>query len=347
MSTILNNELKKILREHYNISNITKARQLAKYDTVNKYYDFLNSKYKNEQKLNNLNEQTKEEIKQKQLKVALSIQLDQLEQRRLYNVQQIYIKRQVEEALIKRNELEQEKRKQKQEQDELHKLEQEKQKQEEEIKLEQERLKQDELIKLENKRNKNRNKKNRQKQNKLKRANLTTSNINNVVNDGLINSNDIETINNINDIKTTNNINNDISNNVIDDGLINSDSDSSTSDISDNSVIITNNYDYSINILFKPYIYFSKRLKMQFTNCLNIITLLNEFFDTNTNYRQFLTNNKYCKLKIIKNIHVGFTDGLHFNGIFLNNDDTIISSVYHFYVEHDKLIKLSFVTFIN
>ena len=61
MSTILTNELKKILREHFNISNITKARQLAKYDTVNKYYDFLNSKYKNEQKLNNLNEQTKEE----------------------------------------------------------------------------------------------------------------------------------------------------------------------------------------------------------------------------------------------------------------------------------------------
>ena len=49
MSTILNNDLKKILRDHFKITNITKSRQIAKYDTVNEYYDFLYSKYKNEQ----------------------------------------------------------------------------------------------------------------------------------------------------------------------------------------------------------------------------------------------------------------------------------------------------------
>ena len=121
-----------------------------------------------------------------------------------------------------------------------------------------------------------------------------------------------------------------------------------TSDISNSSVIINNNnYDYKLNIIFKPYIYFSKRLQMQFTNCLNIINLLNEFYDMNTNYKQFLNNNKYCKIKVIKDIHVGFTDGLHFNGIFLNTDDTLISSVFHFYLEHDKISKISFLTFIN
>ena len=86
---------------------------------------------------------------------------------------------------------------------------------------------------------------------------------------------------------------------------------------------------------------------MQFTNCLNIITLLNEFYDMNTNYKQFLNNNKYCKIKLIKDIHVGFTDCLHFNGIFLNTDDNLISSVFHFYLEHDKISKISFLTFIN
>ena len=47
MNNILTNYLKKRVRDHFKITNITKARKIL--------YDFLYSKYKNEQKLNNLN----------------------------------------------------------------------------------------------------------------------------------------------------------------------------------------------------------------------------------------------------------------------------------------------------
>ena len=50
--------------------------------------------------INKINEQTKQQIRQKQLQVALSIQLDQLEHRRIYNLNQLIIQTILKQLII-------------------------------------------------------------------------------------------------------------------------------------------------------------------------------------------------------------------------------------------------------
>ena len=91
----------------------------------------------------------------------------------------------------------------------------------------------------------------------------------------------------------------------------------------------------------KPYVFFTKSLHNQFNENLYLIEMLNQYYDTNENYRNYLLDNKYEKIKITRPLHKGFIDGLHFNGYFYSGDDIEISGCVHFYVENDAIIKLS------
>lgn len=93
----------------------------------------------------------------------------------------------------------------------------------------------------------------------------------------------------------------------------------------------------------KPYIFFIPQLQPLFTENLNIIGLLNKYYETNENYRDFLLKNDYEKIKITRQLHTGFTDPLHFNGYFLTRDDSKMSGCIHFYVEDGVIKKLSMI----
>lgn len=78
----------------------------------------------------------------------------------------------------------------------------------------------------------------------------------------------------------------------------------------------------------------------------DIRRMLNMFFDTNDNYRNFLQSNKYTKVLITMLRHRGFTDEEHFNGYFLKDNDEK-SCCIHFYTDDTKIIKLSYIQYIS
>ena len=89
----------------------------------------------------------------------------------------------------------------------------------------------------------------------------------------------------------------------------------------------------------KPYIFFIPQLQPLFKDNLNLIRLLNKYYESNENYRKYLLDNQYEKIKITRQLHTGYTDPLHFNGFFLNRDDSKMSGCIHFYVEDDTIKK--------
>ena len=91
----------------------------------------------------------------------------------------------------------------------------------------------------------------------------------------------------------------------------------------------------------KPYVFFSQGLQSRFDENLYLIGLLNQYFETNENYRKFLLENGYKKIKITRPLHRGFVDGVHFNAYMYSADDIEISNCIHFYVENDAITKLS------
>lgn len=93
----------------------------------------------------------------------------------------------------------------------------------------------------------------------------------------------------------------------------------------------------------KPYITFSSHIEKQFTENLYLIALLNSYYENNENYRNFLLENQYEKIKVTKQLHTGFTDPLHFNGYFSTRDDSNVSNCIHFYVEDDAIKKLTMI----
>ena len=93
----------------------------------------------------------------------------------------------------------------------------------------------------------------------------------------------------------------------------------------------------------KPYIFFIPQLQPLFKDNLNLIRLLNKYYESNENYRKYLLDNQYEKIKITRQLHTGYTDPLHFNGYFLNRDDSKMSGCIHFYVEDDAIKKISMI----
>ena len=93
----------------------------------------------------------------------------------------------------------------------------------------------------------------------------------------------------------------------------------------------------------KPYIFFIPQLQPLFTENLNLIGLLNMYYENNENYRNFLLTNEYEKIKITRQLHTGYTDPLHFNGYFLTRDDSKMSGCIHFYVEDGLIKKISMI----
>jgi hypothetical protein len=93
----------------------------------------------------------------------------------------------------------------------------------------------------------------------------------------------------------------------------------------------------------KPYIFFIPQLQPLFTENLYLIGLLNNYYETNENYKDFLIQNEYEKIKITRQLHTGFTDPLHFNGYFLTRDDSKMSGCIHFYVENGVIKKISMI----
>ena len=91
----------------------------------------------------------------------------------------------------------------------------------------------------------------------------------------------------------------------------------------------------------KPYVFFTQTLQSRFDENLYLIGLLNQYYDTNENYKKFLMGNGYEKIKITRQLHRGFTDENHFNGYFYSGDDEEMSGCIHFYVENDVIKKLS------
>ena len=93
----------------------------------------------------------------------------------------------------------------------------------------------------------------------------------------------------------------------------------------------------------KPYIFFIPQLQPLFKENLNLIGLLNNYYENNENYRKYLLDNEFEKIKITRQLHTGYTDPLHFNGYLLNRDDSKMSGCIHFYVENDVIKKLSMI----
>ena len=91
----------------------------------------------------------------------------------------------------------------------------------------------------------------------------------------------------------------------------------------------------------KPYVFFTQSLQSRFDENLYLIGLLNQYYDNNENYKSFLQENGYEKIKITRPLHRGFTDENHFNGYFYSGDDEEMSGCIHFYVENDVIKKLS------
>lgn len=100
-----------------------------------------------------------------------------------------------------------------------------------------------------------------------------------------------------------------------------------------------------VYIQYKPKIYFSKRLK-DYNKKYEIIDLLNNLYDNSETYKIFLQDNKYDLIKIVKEIHTGYHDPLHFNGFFksFNHQD---SKTYHFYINDNKVTQLSQIHILN
>jgi hypothetical protein len=93
----------------------------------------------------------------------------------------------------------------------------------------------------------------------------------------------------------------------------------------------------------KPYIFFIPQLQPLFKENLNLIGLLNKYYEDNENYRKYLLDNEFEKIKITRQLHTGYTDPLHFNGYFLTRDDSKMSGCIHFYVEDGVIKKLSMI----
>ena len=104
--------------------------------------------------------------------------------------------------------------------------------------------------------------------------------------------------------------------------------------------------DNSFESIQQPYIYFINKIKPFYNDNLNIIHLLNDFFKNNTNYKKYLYDNDFNKVKILKHIHSGYLDEAHLTAVLQNNDHTNKSSAIHFYVTNNKITKLSYLTFI-
>ena len=101
--------------------------------------------------------------------------------------------------------------------------------------------------------------------------------------------------------------------------------------------------DEAEQVKVKPYIFFIPQLQSLFTENLHLIGLLNNYYANNENYKNYLLENGYEKIKITRQLHTGFTDPLHFNGYFLTRDDRKMSGCIHFYVEHDAIKKISMI----
>ena len=101
--------------------------------------------------------------------------------------------------------------------------------------------------------------------------------------------------------------------------------------------------DEAEQVKVKPYIFFIPQLQSLFTENLHLIGLLNNYYANNENYKNYLLENGYEKIKITRQLHTGFTDPLHFNGYFLTRDDRKMSGCIHFYVEDDAIKKISMI----
>jgi len=93
----------------------------------------------------------------------------------------------------------------------------------------------------------------------------------------------------------------------------------------------------------KPYVYFTPSMQYMFHENLYLIEMLNRYYDSNENYRKYLLEHHYEKIKITRPLHVGFTDEYHFNGYFYSANDENVSSCIHFYVNNDEITKLTHI----
>ena len=70
-------------------------------------------------------------------------------------------------------------------------------------------------------------------------------------------------------------------------------------------------------------------------------------YNRNDDYKKFLSRNQYDKIVIVKSLHTGYTEPLHFNGYFISNDKTKKSNEYHFYVLDSNIVKLTTIDILH
>jgi len=102
-----------------------------------------------------------------------------------------------------------------------------------------------------------------------------------------------------------------------------------------------------IYIQQNPQIFFSKNMYKNNVARFKIFDMLKSLYVTSENYRKFLIEHKYQKIKIIKEPHGGYHDDIHISGYFKNGYETVESVLYHFYITNDKITKLSKIDIIT
>jgi hypothetical protein len=89
-----------------------------------------------------------------------------------------------------------------------------------------------------------------------------------------------------------------------------------------------------LNIAFDKNIYFNDKNK--------IIDMITNLYNTNNNFKALF--NSFNLLKIIKNFHKDMFLGMHFNAIFLKNNDK--SKQMHFYITNNEITTITEVNFL-
>lgn len=90
------------------------------------------------------------------------------------------------------------------------------------------------------------------------------------------------------------------------------------------------------HLIFNRYVFINCVCKIRYNEKRLLRTCLNMYYDTNEKYQNFIRINQIEKIDIVKPLHKGFTDGEHFNVIFVSLVNPKLNlCVFHVYLDYD------------
>ncbi len=90
------------------------------------------------------------------------------------------------------------------------------------------------------------------------------------------------------------------------------------------------------HLIFNRYVFINCVCKIRYSEKRLLRTCLNMYFDTNEKYQNFIRINQIERIDIVKPLHKGFTDGEHFNVIFVSLVNPKLNlTVFHVYLDYD------------